>query len=41
MSLGKTISQYLAAHEINALKVVLGSMLTRHRMAETLKGARA
>jgi transcriptional regulator with XRE-family HTH domain len=31
----------LAAHEINALKVVLGSMLTRHRMAETLKGARA
>lgn len=31
----------LAAHEISALKVVLGSMLTRHRMAETLKAVRA
>lgn len=28
----------LGAHELEALKVVLGSMLTRHRMAETLNG---
>jgi hypothetical protein len=31
----------LAAHEIGALKVVLGSMLTRHRLAETLKAVKA
>lgn len=30
----------LEAREIDALKVLLGSMLTRHRMAETLKVAR-
>ncbi|MCA9796755.1 MAG: helix-turn-helix transcriptional regulator, partial [Candidatus Eremiobacteraeota bacterium] len=30
----------LSAHERDALKVVLGSMLTRHRMAETLRSPR-
>lgn len=31
----------LATDELNALKIVMGSMLTRHRMAETLKAVRA
>lgn len=31
----------LENHELAALKTVLGSMLTRHRMEETLNGMRA
>ncbi len=31
----------LASHELAALKTVLGSMLTRHRIEETLSGVRA
>lgn len=36
MSLGKTISN--KAYEISTLGVVWGSVLSRHRMTETLRG---